>query len=210
MSSLTLAPRPARAASIVAGALVLALSAATGLGAQDSTQHAARRELRLTGGKLVGTGALRGELKDAHLSAAQLSWLVRPRLALLGTFAWARSRDLATAGNPKLDVFTSDVGLEGRSREWSGRGRTSLTLFAGAGAGVRSYNHRSLDIAATTHLAGYGSVGAELGIARVGVRLEARDYATGFRSLGAAGRTGTRNDIVVMGTLRLKRDRDAQ
>lgn len=197
--------RRARLSALAAGTLFLALSAATVLGAQDSTRDGRRWEVRLTSGRLVGTGDLRGQLKDASLSATQVAWRLRPRLSMLGTFSWARSRDLATAGNPKLDVFTWDVGFEGRSREWSGRGRTSLILFAGAGAGARSYNHRSLDIAAATNLAGYGSVGANVGIARVGLRLEVRDYASGFRSLGTTGRSGTRNDLVVMGALRLTR-----
>ena len=71
-----------------------------------------------------------------------------------------------------------------------------------AGAGGRSYNYRKLDVDATHNLAAYGSVGGELGIRRVRVRLEARDYVTGFKPLAGEGAARTGNDVVVMAGLR--------
>lgn len=159
-----------------------------------------RRRLRLPGGAFVATGAQGDQLKDGQVTAVQLSRLLSPRVALVGTFAWARSRDLTRAGAPKLDVFTIDVGLEGRSRSWFAASPVSVRAFAGLGAGARSYNHRALDVAATHHLAGYLSVGSDLDMGRVGLRLEARDYAS-----RRTGPSRTRNDDVVMAALRFSR-----
>lgn len=162
-------------------------------------------ELLLSSGALVPTGAQRDAIADAQLSTAQLSVVFASRLAVTTMFGWARSRDLATAGDPKLDVFTFDVGgeLRGARRE-IGRGM-SLMPFAGAGAGSRSYDYRKLEGDAAHNLAGYGAVGAELGVWRMRVRLEARDYVTGFRPLAGGGTSVTRNDAVVLVGLRFGR-----
>lgn len=171
--------------------------------AQTSAPQARTWELRFTSGAFVPTGNQRNFLKDAQVSAAQLSWVVRPSLALTGTFGWARSRDIHTVDAPKLDVFTSDVGVEARSPKWFADRAVTFSPFVGLGAGARSYNYRKLDVDATNNLAGYGTAGGELGIGRVGVRLEVRDYASGFKPLVGAGKSDTRNDVVMMVGLRL-------
>lgn len=175
--------------------------------AQSASARNQTWELRIPSGSLIATGDLRHEIKNAQSSAVQLSWAVRPQLAITGTFSWARSRDLASAGAPKLDVFTSDVGAELRSAERNREGRVSARGFVGAGAGARSYNHRTLDVNATHNLAAYASVGGELGIQRIALRLEARDYATGFRPLMTGGTSSARNDVVVMVAVRFNRHR---
>ena len=162
-------------------------------------------EFRITSGGLVATGDQRNSLKNAQATAAQLSWVVRPSLAITGTFGWARSRDVASIGSPKLDVFSSDLGLEVRPSAWGTGRAVSFSPFVGVGAGARSYNYRKLDVDATHNVAGYASVGGELGVRRVGVRLEVRDYATGFKPLVGAGESEMRNDVVMMVGLRLNR-----
>jgi hypothetical protein len=54
---------------------------------------------------------------------------------------------------------------------------------------------------ATHNLAGYASVGSELGMGRVGLRVEVRDYLAGFQPLVGSGRSATRNDVVIMAAL---------
>lgn len=202
-----------------AGTLALLLSLAPAVAAQDAVAQGAAPlapaaadaprartwELRFTSGGLVPTGHLRDAIRNAELSAAQVSWRVRPQLAITGTFGWARSRDLSASGSPKLDVFTSDLGIEATPDRWRMGTRTTLTPFVGAGAGARSYNHRSLDIDATHNLAGYVAAGGEIGFRRVGIRLEARDYVTGFRPVAGAGTSELSNDVVVMVGLRIGR-----
>ncbi|MEO7083078.1 MAG: hypothetical protein ABI442_07725 [Gemmatimonadaceae bacterium] len=86
--------------------------------AQARADSARTWEVRATSGGFIPTGVARNTLKDAQLSAIQVSWLVRPLFALTGTFGWARSRDLRTTDHPKLDVFSYDVGAEARGSEW--------------------------------------------------------------------------------------------
>jgi hypothetical protein len=81
----------------------------------------------------------------------------------------------------------------------------TLSPFVGLGAGVRSYNYRSLDVDATHNVAGYGSVGGEIGVGRVGVRVEVRDYTSGFRPLVGGGKSAIRNDVVLSAALRFNR-----
>jgi hypothetical protein len=205
----------ARTALTAAGSLALLLSSAQSSAAQTSSTEtsappAGAWELRFTGGAFVPTGAQRNALKDGQMSAAQLSWLVRPSLAVTGTFGWARSRDLGIVDDPKLDVFTYDVGAEARASEWFAGRRVTFSPFIGAGAGARSYNYRKLDLDATHNLAGYGAVGGELGMGRVGLRLEVRDYVAGFKPLAGAGRADTRNDVVMMVGVRFNRHRAQQ
>ena len=198
------APRRANLARTTLAVALLATVARASEG-QSVPDQKSRFEFLVPSGTLVPTGAPRNAIKRAGLTAAQLSYLVRPNLAVTTSFGWARSRDLATVGDPKLDVFTYDVGAEVRANRWqAGRSVTFMPLV-GVGAGARSYNYRTLDVAATNNLAAYGSVGGELGYRRVRLRLEARDYVSGFKPLAVAGTAGRRNDVAVLVGLRLVR-----
>lgn len=190
--------RAARTAGIVASLL-----GATGAGAQDA--RSSTWELRVPSGALIATGVQREQVESADITAVQLSWLAQPRLAITGTFGWARSRDLATENSPRLNVFTSDLGLEVRSREWFAGAPVSLSAFAGLGAGARIYDYAKLDVEATSNLAGYASAGGEVGAGRVALRVEARNYATEFRPLVGAGKSDARNDVVIMAAVRFNR-----
>lgn len=200
-----LIPTVAIRAALTAGAVVILSSAASVAGAQEAEARAGTLEIRVPSGSFNAIGGQGNQLKDAHLTALQLSWVVRPHLAVTGTLGWARSRDLATVGSPKVDVFTSDLGLEARSREWNAGKNFSLSTFAGFGAGARSYNYVKLDEGARHNLAGYASAGGELGAGRVGLRIEARNYTTGFKPLAGAGKSDTRNDMVVVAAVRINR-----
>jgi hypothetical protein len=191
------------ALAVVASSLLLVLPRAAD--AQVSLPPRNTWELIASSGALVPTGDQRDALEDAALSTVQLSYVVRSRYAITTMLGWARSRDLASAGAPKLDVFTYDVGAEARAPRWLAGKAATFTPFAGIGAGARSYNHRSLDVDAAHNLAGYGAVGGELGMGRVHLRLEVRDYMTGFKPLVGAGNADTRNDVVAMAGLRFTR-----
>jgi hypothetical protein len=159
-------------------------------------------ELIVPSGTVVPMGSQRDAIKRANLTAVQLSYVARPAFAITSTVGWARSRDIATLGDPKLDVFTYDLGAEVRAPRWISGKAVTFTPFAGAGAGGRSYNYRTLDVDATHNVSAYGSVGGELGIRRIRLRLEARDYVTGFKPLAGEGAARTGNDVVVMAGLR--------
>jgi hypothetical protein len=197
--------RTARAAFAAAILLGTAHVAGAQIPARNTASAAqpAAWEFRVSSGALVPTGVQRDVLDDAALTVAQLSFVVRPSLAITGSFGWARSHDLVSAGTPKVDVFTYDLGAEARSRQW-GRPLT-LSAFAGAGAGGRSYNHRDLEVDATRHISAYLAAGGEIGIRRVHLRAELRDYVGGFTPLAGGGRRHTRNDVVLMAGLRISR-----
>jgi hypothetical protein len=188
--------------AVIAGALSASLVSAHALVAQ-SADTSARWSLLIPGGTIVPTGAQRHTIKRGDVTAAQVAYRPRPTFAIISTFGWARSRDIATEGNPKLDVFTYDVGVEARAPRWLEGNGIALTPFAGAGAGGRSYNYRKLDVAATHNVAGYLSAGGELRVRRVGLRLEARDYVSQFKPLAGSGNARTGNDVVMMAGLRL-------
>ena len=183
------------------GALLLS-AAATPARAQEA---APRWQFRVAGGSLVPTGAQRDALKRAPVLAAQLSRTLAPTLAVVGTFGWARSRDLATLDATKLDIFSADLGLEATASTRQLSKTFSFTPLVGLGSGVRYYNHRHLAVDETTTLGGYVAAGGELDIGRVGVRLEVRDYLTNFTPLIAGGRSSVRNEVMLLGALRIKR-----
>jgi len=170
---------------------------------QSATEQKPKWEFLIASGTLVPTGALRGAIKRANLTAAQLSYVVRPHVSITSTLGWARSRDVASFGTPKLDIFTYDLGAEARSSQWKVGHTIAFSPFAGGGGGARSYISRHNDSDSRHQFAPYVSAGGELsfrpGVRQVHVRLEARDYMSG---LFGQGRGGTRNDVVVMVGLR--------
>ncbi|MEO7085109.1 MAG: hypothetical protein ABI442_20775 [Gemmatimonadaceae bacterium] len=194
--------------TFIAAAVGCTIVSAGQLSAQSTDTQAAPApktgwEFLVSSGTVLPTGAERGIIKRANLTAAQLSYVVRPELAVTATLGWARSRDIASIDNPKLDVFAYDLGAEFRSPRWTVGDVVTLSSFAGLGAGARSYNYRSLDVDATHNVSAYASVGGEFGVSRVRVRLEARDYVSGFKPLSGKGSAVTGNDVALMAGLRI-------
>ncbi len=188
-------------------AAAIGILAAAQAGAQEREASTPKWELRSTTGGMIPTGDQRQVLKNAQMSGAQLAWALHPAVAITGSFSWARSRDLMTTNTPKVDVFTSDVGVELCPKTWGAQGRTTFSSFASLGLGARSYNYRKLDVDATHNLAGYVGAGGEVGFGRVGLRLEVRDYVAGFKPLAGVGSAETRNDVVIMAGVRFNRRR---
>jgi hypothetical protein len=194
--------RSAFLALAAAGMLV----ASSGAASQTADHSRSAWELRITGGGLIPTGTQRKSIDDAQQTTAQLTWRLKPSLAINGTFGWARSRDVGMTERPRLDVFTSDLGIEARPTLWLVTRSATFSPFIGAGAGMRSYNHRSLDLDATHNPAAYVSAGGELGFGRMGLRVEVRDYVSGFKALsGGDGDGSVRNDVMIMTGLRFNR-----
>ena len=194
--------------TVVTAALGCTIVAASSLSAQSAETAATatkqpRWELVVPSGAMIPTGAQRDAVKRGNMNAVQITYVAQPSLAIVSTFGWARTKDIATAGDPKLDVFTYDVGGELRAPRWIASETMFLRPFAGLGAGGRSYNYRKLDVDATNNLAAYASAGAEVGMRRLRLRLEARDYVAGFKPLTGTGTSRTGNDVMVMVGLRL-------
>jgi hypothetical protein len=194
-----------RSAVLAVAAIAALLGSAMPVAGQEPEKKAGTWALRSTSGGFIPTGDLRNTLKNASASGAQLSWAVHPAVSVTGSFNWATTRDLSMIDAPKLDVFTSDVGLELCPKVWGDREGMTFHSFAAIGGGARSYNYRKLDVDATHNLAGYAGVGGELGKGRFGLRLEVRDYMAGFKPLMGAGKSEQRNDVVIMAGLRFNR-----
>ena len=107
------------------------------------------------------------------------------------------------ADSPKLDVFTYDVGAEVRAPSWITGKAVTFTPFAGVGRGWTELqlSQRSTSTRRTTSRRTAASAVSSAS-RRVRVRLEARDYVTGFKPLSGAGAARTGNDVVLMAGLR--------
>lgn len=201
MSNATQVPTAARRALLVVGAL---LAIATPAQSQTRPVPGRHWEVVVPGGWLVPTGDHRSAVGRGRFNAVQAAFVVRPALALTATVGWARTRDLASPDEPKLDVFTYDLGAEFRTAPRPA-GPLRWGAFAGVGAGARSYNHRSLDVDATHNVAAYAGLGGEVGFGRVRLRVEARDYVAGYRSRVGAASSPTSNDVALLMGLRVAR-----
>ncbi len=201
MLSLTTAPvRPLVALALTA---LLLVGGAVPSQAQSRLDERTGLEFLVASGSLIPTGAQRDAIKRGNLTAVQLSYVVRPSVAITTTLGWARSRDIVAANDPKLDVFSYDLGVETRATRRLGGRAVTFSPFAGVGAGGRSYHYRSLNVDASNMLAAYGSVGGEFGYQRVRLRVEARNYVTGFKPLVGEGPTARRNDVALIIGLRI-------
>lgn len=194
----------------VAAALVLAFAATSSAPAQDAAPRPSPWELRVSGGAYLAAGDLRQDLRDGKVMALQVSRAGGRHLAFGGTLSWARSRELAATGTPRVDLLSADLGAEVRSGQRRVAGPVSLGVFAGAGGGMRKYHFRRPTAEGSSHLAGYGSVGVDLGVGRAGLRVEARGYLAGYRAPVALAGSTTRGDLVILGALRFNRRADAR
>jgi len=186
---------------------IAALSLAMPIAAHAQIDSTAPRhwELRITSGALIPVGDQREQLQRAPLSALQVSWLPSPAVAVTGTFAWAKSRDLASERTPRVTAYTADLGVESRPAKWETGERLRVSPFVGAGLGARSYDYVHGRSAARHNVAAYGAIGAELGFGRVALRVEAREYVGGFTAMDGVGPNSPSSDLVMMTSLRFTR-----
>jgi hypothetical protein len=161
-------------------------------------------EIRPFAGAFIPTGAERSVLKDAVLAGAQLSVRPIPQFAVTGTFGWTPNNNQLTPGAPTLDVYQYDLGVEARGAGWLEGDGWDFTPFVGVGGGGRTYSYRDLGLASTTDVDGYGSVGADIGYGRFGLRVEGRDYLSQFHPLSGVGTTTNRNDVALAVGLRIR------
>ena len=203
MSTDNVVSNRARLVAVAAFSLTSALGAANA-NAQDVASHGSNGfELRPYAGAFIPTGQQRDFLKDAVIVGGQASYRIVPQLALTGTLGWSPSKDRITPGDQKLDVWQYDLGAELRAPSWLSSGAWDFTPFVGLGGGGRTYNYRDLDVGSKTNVAGFGTLGGELGYGRIGLRVEGRDYVSQFKPF-TGGDSKTRNDVTVAAGLSLR------
>lgn len=189
--------------TLVVAALLLAMP--TTAEAQADTSRSKAWEVRVTSGSLIPIGEQRQQLARGPLTTVQVSWLPRRALAVTGTLGWAKSKDLTAVGSRGLNAFAADVGIESRPQRLVVGQRISFSPLAGIGAGARSYDYRGGDSNARYNVAAFIALGGELGYRRLGLRMEARQYVSGFAPMDGVGPTPTRGDVMLLTSLRFNR-----
>lgn len=197
-----IASRRALAVALVAS-IALLPAALRPASAQVPAEPTARWEFLMSSGATIPAGEQRRAISSGALSTVQVSYVARPAIAVTATMGWTRSRDLAFAGNPTLDLFSYDIGAEARAHGAHAGNGIAFRPFAGVGVGARSYNHRHVDLAVTHAATAYAGVGGELGGGRIRLKLEARDYMIRFKPLAGHGGSDTRSEVALMAGLRL-------
>jgi opacity protein-like surface antigen len=153
-----------------------------------------RAAIRPFVGAYLPTGDQRDFVKEAVVVGAQASWTVNSNAALTTSFGWAPTKDKVSAGDQTVDQFQYDVGVEARAARLS---TPKVTPFIGAGIGGRTYSYRDLDVDSKSNFDGYGALGIDAGVGRVGIRIEGRDYLSRFQPLTGGGETKSRNDVTL-------------
>jgi hypothetical protein len=192
--------------------------------AQVAAPEAARRdadsprfEVRPFVGAYLPTGDQRDLLSDVVVVGGQVGYAVTRNVSVLGSFGWAAPKDAlgSVAGGAgrsgrgeTVDLFQYDVGVEGRVPGLLGGMTWAVSPFAGVGAGGRTYRYRDLDGSdAQTNVAGYGALGLDVAptAGRLGLRVEARNYVSGFKGLrGEFADRRTRNDLTLTAGLAVR------
>jgi hypothetical protein len=170
---------------------------------QGATTQPSRWEFLVASGTLIPTGAQRANIRRADTTSAQLTYVARPHIAVTTAVGWARSRDVASEERARVNIFSYDLGAEFRPLPWNDDRSLAIKPFAGLGAGLRSYDYHDASTNTQHEIAGYISAGGEVGIRRLRIRLEVRDYLTGFTSVHTDSSRDARSEVVAMLGLRI-------
>lgn len=186
----TLGVRAPVAACFAAVATFVAASAA------PAQQWPPLPEVRPFIGAYVPVGRQHQLLTDAVALGAQVALEFGRGTHAVGSFTWIPTEQRGLTTSSRIEMAQFDLGAE-----WLSPGRRRLQKrfnpLLGVGLGVRAYRSRDVDTPSQANLAAYGSLGGELLMGRVGVRLEGRDYLTLFRGLGGQDATSLRSDVAV-------------
>jgi hypothetical protein len=153
-------------------------------------------EVRPVAGAYVPTGRQHQLLDDGLALGAQLAVELERGAHLVAGFLWIPTEQRTTGVDDRIEMAQFDLGAE-----WLSPGRRRLhdnvNPLAGVGVGLRAYRSRDADTPSQANLAGYASLGGEIKVQRVAVRLELRDYLSAFRGLRGDESTSLRNDVAI-------------
>jgi hypothetical protein len=157
-------------------------------------------EVRPFAGALVPTGDNRDLVKDAVLAGVSAGFEVTENLHLVGTFAWSPSHEKLDLTRNRVDVYAYTVGAELQTPRGM-PGERWLRPFVGLGMGGLTYHLRDISLNEKNYLTGYGSLGAELQMQKIGLRVEGRDYLHQFKGIEGNEKATVRNFMLFMAGL---------
>lgn len=174
--------------------LTLALVALLAVARAASAQvRGPRFEMRPFAGAYVPTGRQSDAFGSAFTLGTQGAVDVTRSIAFVGNFAWIHGTDRLSVMGARVETFQYDAGLEvGLSRPVEAA--FMLRPFVGLGGGARTYGYRDPDNATRTFATGHAALGTEFLVGRTALRLELRDYVSGYAAPGST-KSVTRNDV---------------
>lgn len=176
------------------GLLITAALIVTGTTVIAQSPGPMRIELRPFAGAYVPTGKLADDFKTAVTGGAEAALEITPRLHVLATGSWTNSHHkFAGMTNDRTNLWQYDVGAEFTVAE-APVGTWTFRPFVGLGGGGRTYDYQHAGMSSSTQLAGYASIGHEALFGAIGIRCEARDYMSRYKS-PLTTKTTNRNDL---------------
>lgn len=174
------------------------LVSASALAAQEPTDAPEPRpartpEIRPFAGAFVPTGAMRDDFRTATMVGLQVATEMSRDFHVLASAGWTHGHNRFGLGSDRTDIWQYDAGVEASRSRPLASGWT-VRPFLGLGGGARTYDYRVAGMKSRSCAAGYGAVGTEFEAGAMGVRFEARDYVSCFKS-PVTGRRDTRNDL---------------
>jgi hypothetical protein len=165
--------------------------------ASASAQKPLGIELRPFVGAYLPTGEHANVLKPGTVVGFQAMVKASEYLSAVATAAWSLTEDKTASLDGAVEVLPYDLGAEAGMNRALANGMV-LRPFVGLGIGGRSYGYRDREPHPQHSLSGYGAAGGQLQLGRLGLRIEARDYISGFKGLsGELAQRKTRNDVTI-------------
>lgn len=174
--------------------LTLALVGFLALGGTASAQvRGPRFEFRPFAGAYVPTGRQSDAFGSAFTAGTQGAVDLTRSIALVGNFAWIHGTDRLSDLGSRVETYQYDAGLElGLSRPVEAA--FMFRPFLGIGGGGRTYGYKDPGHATKTVATGHGALGTEFLFGRTALRIELRDYVSGYAAPGST-KNVTRNDM---------------
>lgn len=123
------------------------------------------------------------------------------QFTIVGSFGWSPGTMVRTVSPYNVNTYIYDLGLERAfhpaitSTDWE------EGPFAGAGIGGHTYDYKDPSLATKTFFSGYLSLGEEMQLRRISLRLEGRLYGTQFQSPTANSHTTMKTDLAILSGL---------
>jgi hypothetical protein len=161
-----------------------------------AAQERASIEIRPFAGVYVPTGAQHDVFRVGPLFGVQGALELRPNIHLVGELSWVPANMKVAATNDNAHILSQDLGVEMLLVRELPNG-WMVKPFAGAGGGIRNFLYRANEFTSRGGPSGYGTLGSELEIGSIALRLEARGHIFRYRPPTIGGDNVTRGDMTV-------------